>query len=243
LPPDNQVRLLVTRPEPECERTARALRGRGHEVLVLPLLRIEALADADLGSGPWAAIIFTSANAVRGIAAHRRFGELAGVPAYVVGTSTRTAAMAAGFAEVRSAGGALVDLVRLIVGEPPAARLPLLYPAGREHTGDLAEELRPHGWRVDTVIIYRAVMVEQLPPPICAALAAGEVEAVLHYSARTAQAFLAAAAAAGIDGANRFKHLCLSSAVAAPLVAAGAENVQVAVAPKEEALFACIGAA
>ena len=112
-----------------------------------------------------------------------------------------------------------------------SARLPLLYPAGREHTGDLAEELRPHGWRVDTVIIYRAVMVEQLPPPICAALAAGEVDAVLHYSARTAQAFLAAAAAAGIDGANRFEHLCLSSAVAAPLVAAGAENVQVAAAP------------
>ena len=53
------------------------------------LLRIEALADADLGSGPWAAIIFTSANAVRGIAAHRRFGELAGVPAYVVGARTQ----------------------------------------------------------------------------------------------------------------------------------------------------------
>jgi uroporphyrinogen-III synthase len=235
------VRLLVTRPEPECERTARALRDRGHEVLVVPLLRIETVRDADLGAGPWGAIIFTSVNAVRSIAAHRRFGELAGVPAYVVGARTRAAAVAAGFAEVRSADGAVVDLVRLIIGEPPAAGLPLLYPAGREYAGDIAGEVRPHGWRVDTVVTYRAVMVTDLPPGLCAALANGEVDAVLHYSARTAQAFVAAAAAACFDSSNRIKHLCLSSAVAAPLIKAGARNVEVAAAPREEALFEHIG--
>jgi uroporphyrinogen-III synthase len=31
---------LVTRPQPEAERTAARLRARGHEVLLLPLLRI-----------------------------------------------------------------------------------------------------------------------------------------------------------------------------------------------------------
>ena len=44
------MRLLVTRPEPDAARTAEALRARGHEVLVAPLLRVETIA-ADFG-GP-----------------------------------------------------------------------------------------------------------------------------------------------------------------------------------------------
>ena len=62
------VRLLLTRPEPDAARTAAALRARGHEPIVAPLLAIEIVSDADLGAGPWAAILVTSANAVRAIA-------------------------------------------------------------------------------------------------------------------------------------------------------------------------------
>ena len=36
------MRLLVTRPEPDNERTAAALRALGHEVMLAPLLAIEA---------------------------------------------------------------------------------------------------------------------------------------------------------------------------------------------------------
>src|SRR5579864_8514480 len=99
------MRLLVTRPEPDGERTAALLRARGHEVLTLPMLRIEPIADAALGHGPWAAVLFTSTNAVRALAAHPRFGELVGLPAYAVGARTQAAAAAAGFAPVRSADG------------------------------------------------------------------------------------------------------------------------------------------
>ena len=37
------MRLLVTRPEGDGERTAATLRGRGHEVLLVPMLRVEAV--------------------------------------------------------------------------------------------------------------------------------------------------------------------------------------------------------
>ena len=74
------MRLLVTRPEPDNERTAAALRAQGHEVLLAPLLRIEPIADADLGAPPWAAILLTSANGARAIAAHPRRGELIALP-------------------------------------------------------------------------------------------------------------------------------------------------------------------
>src|SRR5258707_12825786 len=104
-PPDERVRLLVTRPEPECERTAALLRGRGHEVLLMPLLRIEPIRHAELGAGPWAAVLFTRANAARPVAPHRRFSALAGLPVYTVGRRTQAAAAAAGFTAIMSADG------------------------------------------------------------------------------------------------------------------------------------------
>jgi len=232
------VRLLVTRPDPDCVRTATALRARGHEVLVLPLLRIETVANADLGAGPWAAVIFTSANAVQAVAQHARFDELAGLPTYVVGERTRAAAVEAPFAEVRSAEGDVADLVRLTVAQSPAAGLPLLYLAGRDRSGDIAGSLLAHGLRVETVIIYRAVMETNLAPDVHAALAAGEIDGVLHFSARTAAAFVAAASGAQIEQfAMKARHFCLSAAVAAPLIAAGASRIEIAGAPNEQALF------
>jgi len=236
------MRLLVTRPEAAGERTAARLRARGHEVVLEPLLRIEIIDDAELGAGPWQAALLTSANAVRAIAAHRRFGELAGLPAYVVGARTQAAAAAAGFDPVLSADGDLDDLVAL-VGLANAAR-PLLYLAGEERAGDLAGALQSLGWRVETTIVYRSVMVAELTPALISLLAAGRIDAVLHYSARSARAYVAALTAAGIaDSSINIKHFCLSSEVAAPLLAAGARTVEVAGAPNEKALFARIGAA
>jgi uroporphyrinogen-III synthase len=235
------MRLLVTRPEPDCERTAALLRGQGHQVLEQALLRIEPVVDAEFGPGPWAAVLFTSANAVRAIAAHRRFNELAGLPAYTVGERTRAAAAAIGFASVMSADGDVEALVRLIVARPPAAGRPVLYCAGEDLARDLAGALLARGLRVETACVYRAAVVAGFSPEVCAAFAGHAIDAVLHYSARTAGAFVAAATAAGLrDLSIQARHLCLSSQVAAPLAAAGAAAIDVASAPNEQALFALI---
>ena len=236
------MRLLVTRPEPECERTAALLRRRGHEVLFMPLLRIEPIRHAELGAGPWAAVLFTSANAVRAVAAHRRFGELADLPVYAVGRRTQAATAAAGFTSIMSADGDVNALVSLIASKPPVANSPLLYCAGEDRAGDLAGALQLHGLRVETALVYRASMVAELTPDVRAALAAGAIDAVLHYSARTAAAFVAAATMAGIgDLSIQTRHLCLSAQVAAPLAAAGAKAIEVASEANEQALLALIG--
>jgi uroporphyrinogen-III synthase len=238
------MRILVTRPESDSERTAAALRAQGHEVVTMPLLRIEAIADADLGNGPWAAVVLTSANAVRAITGHSRFAEVVGLPAYVVGARTKAAAEAAGFTTVRSADGDLDDLVHLVTANPPPPGRPLLYLAGTERAGDLAGALRTHGIAVETAVVYRSVMVTRFEPALRMALANGEVDAVLHYSARSAAAYLAAATAGGIDvSVTNLKHFCLSSEVAAPLFAAGATAVEIAALPTEQALLERVGTA
>src|SRR5262249_60690023 len=98
------------------------------------------------------------------------------------------------------------------------ANLPLLYCAGEDRAGDPAGALQSHGLRVETAIVYRSVMVTELTPKVRDALAGGMIDAVLHYSARTAAAFVAAVTAAGVgDLSIQIRHLCLSAQVAAPL--------------------------
>jgi uroporphyrinogen-III synthase len=70
------------------------------------------------------------------------------------------------------------------------------------------------------------------------ALTAGEIEAVLHYSRRSAENYVVGARAAGIvDAALKPRHVCLAESAAAPLVAAGAAKVVIARRPDEAALF------
>jgi uroporphyrinogen-III synthase len=234
------MRLLVTRPEPEASRTAEALRARGHHVDIAPLLRIEADADADLGAGPWAGIVITSANAARAAAAHSRKAELLAYPVFAVGRRSAAAARAQGFAEVASADGDAAELARLLAARAERGR-PLLYLAGEDRAADLESMLAAHGVALRTVVVYRAIAATALPPAVGAALAAGAYDGVLHYSARSARAFAALAPAAGIDLKSlKPMHYCLSAQVAAPLRAAGAAGLAVAARPDEGALLALI---
>jgi uroporphyrinogen-III synthase len=231
------LRLLVTRPEAEGERTAARLRAKGHEVWLAPLLRIEPVADLAFGRGPWAGVAFTSANAVRAVASHPRRPELTALRAYTVGARTREAAIAAGFADAHSAEGDVDDLARLVAANA-AAGMPLLYFAGSERAGDLAAALAPTERSVETVIAYRARLVSDFDADVRDAAATGRIDAVLHYSARTAAAFLAAAEAADlVEFVRSAKHFCLSAQIAAPLAAAGARLVSIAATPNESALI------
>lgn len=232
------MRLLLTRPQPDTERTAAALRARGHDVLAMPLLRIEPVADAELGDAGWGAVLVTSANACRSIAAHRNIAALAGLPVFAVGARTAQAARTAGFTAVVAADGNVDDLARTVAASLADRAAPLIHLAGEARAGDLAGALAAHGFTVETRVVYRAVQETALSEAARGALARGEVDAVLHFSRRTAEAFLAAATAAGLMAAARqIRHYCLSPQVAAPLAAAGAGDIRVAAEPHERALL------
>jgi len=233
------MRLLVTRPEPDNARTTAALRALGHEVMLAPLLHIEAVADADLGPPPWAAILLTSANGARAITSHPRHNELMALPVLAVGQSTASAARAAGFADVLSADGNARDLMRLVAGRLAGSRLPLLYLAGEDRSSDLAGELSAQGLTVRTVVIYRAAKAPGFPPAVRAALEQGRIDGVLHFSRRSVETYvdcgrdLIAPALAPV-------HYCLSARTAEPLRLAGATEVRVAARPDEASLLALV---
>lgn len=227
------MRFAVTRPLPDGERTAEALRARGHDVLLAPLLRTEPVA-ADL-SGDWAGVIVTSANGLRATAG--RLAPLVALPLYAVGARTAQAAAEAGFTDIRSANGDAQDLAALIAAQAGTIAGPLLYLAAEQRGAELAALLKPFGITVTTTVVYRAVTLP-LPPVLADALRAGRLDGVLHYSRRSAEAFLAGASVTGLMAqALALRHICLSEQVGEPLVAAGAKNIAIAAAPDENTMI------
>ena len=231
------MRLLVTRPEPDGERTAQALRARGHAVVLAPLLRTENV-DFVLPEQAFSAVVLTSANAARAVAEHPGRARLTALTAFTVGRRTAEAARAVGFRDVRSADGDKRDLVDLLRADlqriQAGARAPLLYLAGEDRAGDLAAA----GLPVHTAVVYRALKADHFPPPVATALAQAELDGVLHFSARSAEAYLDCAARGGIGNqALAPVHYCLSRQVAAPLSAAGAAAVRITARPDEAALL------
>jgi uroporphyrinogen-III synthase len=234
------MRLVVTRPQLDGDRAAATLRANGHEVLVAPLMRAEPVA-ADL-AGAFAGIVITSANAPRAIANHSRIGTFLSLPVFAVGQRSAESARESGFRDVTSADGDARDLVGLIAARCGNSAAPLLYLAGRDRTADVAGTLATHGVKVHTAVVYRAVALPY-PPALIEALKAREVDAVLHFSARSAENYLAGARDAGLLAAALApRQLCLSAHVAEPVSAAGTANVSIAARPDEAALFALLDA-
>jgi uroporphyrinogen-III synthase len=212
----------------------------GHKTLLAPLLRIENLI-ADFGAGPWDSVVMTSGNAARALCEHPRRNELSALKLFVVGRKTAEAARVCGFRDVLSADGDVTDLQSLLMRLPQRPRR-LLYLAGADRTLNLQAALAPTGTHVDTIVIYRAVTETRLPDHVETALASRQIDAILHFSARTAAAFVAAATLAA-PAALALPQFCLSAAVAKPLHAAGARDLRVAERPDEAALLELIGPA
>src|SRR5712664_2465422 len=103
--------VLVTRPHPDDETTAKALRDRGFEVLRAPMLRFEPVPFQDDADAQYGAVIVTSANALR--------------------VHTAAAARDAGFSEVIASKGDAGALRDLVLASVKSKRLkktsPLLY--------------------------------------------------------------------------------------------------------------------
>jgi uroporphyrinogen-III synthase len=232
------VRLLLTRPEIDAERSAAALRAMGHSVVVAPLLRVEALSDAEIGRGPWAGILVTSANAARAIARHKALPDLLRLPVIAAGDRSADAMRMAGFADVISAVGGEKELVQL-AAQRFRAGASLLYLAGAVRSGDLPGDLGARSIAVRTVVVYRAIAVAALPPAAAEALSGG-IDGVLHFSHRSATTYVDITVAARVRETALEKpvHFCLSSQVAEPLVQAGAHKIRIAQEPTEAAVIA-----
>jgi uroporphyrinogen-III synthase len=235
------MRFIVTRPEPDATRTAQALIRLGHEAILSPMLDIRFLGNARIPERAFQAVLVTSSNAVRAMQARRDRPFPAGTPLFAVGDQTALEAKRAGFSGARSAGGALDDLVRKAAAELSPADGPLLYAAGEDRAGDLAEQLIARGFEVEMAVVYQAEARDRMASVAESGLRDGNAHGVLFHSRRTAEVFGQALKAAGLAplsaGVTCF---CLSPNMAEPLATMTQGRVLVAARPDQISLFALL---
>lgn len=190
--------------------------------MIAPVLAIRPIAQAAPDLTGVAALAFTSRNGVAAFAALTGARDL---PVFTVGDATAEAARAAGFDPVRSAGGDLTDLARLLAAERPRNGV-VLVPGAREPAGDLAA-LTAAGPRIRSLAVYEAVETG-LPAPAA-------FDAVLVHSPRAARTV----AAMEVVGSSPVA--AISAAAAAPFGSGGPADIRIAATPTETALLEALG--
>jgi uroporphyrinogen-III synthase len=237
------MRLIVTRPEPDGDRTARALIRLGHTAILSPMLDIVMDRNAKIPTRSYQAVLVTSANAVRALAARPVRPVTVEVPLLAVGDHTALEAKRSGFSAARSAGGALDDLAGLVAAELGPAAGPLLYVAGEDQAGDLAGRLRAQGFDVETAVLYRTEPRARLANVAVDALKTGSVDGVLFYSTRSAAAFALALRAGNLAPLGEsVTSFCISASAAKAIAKVTRGKVLVAEKRDQLGLFAVIEA-
>ena len=82
------MRLLVTRPEPDCHKTAERIRALGAEAVEAPMLELEATLPERFDLAGITGIAVTSARVAKLLKDHVQKPELAKLPVFCVGNRT-----------------------------------------------------------------------------------------------------------------------------------------------------------
>jgi uroporphyrinogen-III synthase len=234
------MRLLVTRPRDDAESFAQVLRACGHQAVVAPLMEVHFASGPPLPLDGVQALIVTSANGVRGAAAHTTRRDLT---LYAVGPQTCEAARQAGFTSVINADGDSTALVETVAGNADPAKGGLLHAAGAETAGRLRQALLARGFRVETSILYEALPVAALPANAAESLQNKTLDGVLLFSPRSAKIFASLVGTAGLAAeCARLIAFCISAATAEALAPLTFARVAIAGTPNQDAILDLIPA-
>jgi uroporphyrinogen-III synthase len=207
---------LITRPVAGAEALAAAVAAAGFIPILAPLLEIVPhLPVVFPDTTGVQALLFTSATAVRLFA---QAVPVRTLPAYTVGDATAAAAALAGFASVISAHGDGATLARLAAARLDPAHGRVVHVSGEHLAFDACAALARQGFTTERRVLYASRPVSSLPEEAVRALLAGEVAAVLFFSARTATTFAKLVAGTPlVPACKACVALGLSQAVCAPV--------------------------
>ncbi|MEO5339423.1 MAG: uroporphyrinogen-III synthase [Magnetococcus sp. MYC-9] len=199
--------LLITRPQPEAATTAQQVVDCRGTPLLAPALTIlpprdpRPLQQALQQSHHYQGILVTSVNGARAIVAAAPSPFLP-PPFFAVGAQTAALLHQQGWSvhtPAAAAGGeAMAEAIRqwvplhTDVPRSPIMRKGFLLVQAEQGREELATALQQAGYRVDKVTAYRAEPMTTLPTGVQTALAEGGVDAVLFFSGRSAESFVAA---------------------------------------------------
>ena len=192
--------VMITRPEPQAELTALALKEAGFEVIVAPSISLRALPDVSTQvkalNHQADGVIVTSQFALQVLDSN---GLERDVPLYVTGKTLCTLARDYGFTLVHYAEGNAQSLLKWLMAQTELKRQLLTVAHGNHIAADIATALQDAGFRIRRQALYHSRTARALPPEALTALKQDQIRAVLFYSAFTAQSFMKLAGEAGLS--------------------------------------------
>ncbi len=218
--------VWVTRPRPFNQISSDRLRHLGHRVIALPVLRIRRVRPEPPCSKA-GALVFTSGHGVRHLDMLPQYRAL---PVFTIDDQVAQVARAAGYADIRSAGGRTEDLRRLLLSSlPPGCHV--VHPGGREAPGGLISGLAGGPIGAEHRPVYEAVptAADDLQT---VAQCLQSVQAILVHSPRAAQEVARFLDRRSWSGTI----FCLSRECADPLSRMADIRVRIAARPDELAL-------
>ena len=244
------MHVLLTRPEPDAEPLKSRIEQFGHRVSLAPLLTIELEDIASTALQGASAIVATSRNGLRALAASPAFSVALDRQIFAVGPATSAYARDLGFTDILSGAGTATDLVPVIAAHQAVKTGTIVHLAGDHLAFDLAAALAKLGIRLTSLPAYRSVAAETLDPGVASGLEAKVFDAVILMSPRTAATWVGLTQKPSFAAAlTTMTHICLSEAVAAEirdsltqksLASPRAARIEVAAKPNAEELLALV---
>jgi len=235
------MRLLVTRPQPDADRQAEALRALGHDPVVEPLLAVEFLNPADLETDDAQALAVTSRNALRALQKSGELERMRQLPLFAVGNATACLARELGFATVHTGTGTAQQLAPLINEKCEPEKGAIVHLAGEKMAFDLKTALEERGYNVVQPVLYATHPVERLSVDVIKEIAADVLDGVLLMSPVTANTYVRLVDQHDVsEPAKRLSYFCLSENVSDALAGLSGARISVADSPTQDDLLALI---
>lgn len=240
--PLSGLRVWITRPGSASETSAERWRRQGADVLVRPLLRLEALElDPDrrreLLDLEFDLVVLSSANAARHLvrALGGRDPQGRPWPVAAVGPATARQAEALGldlaFVSSRATASDLAD--ELLDDDPPRR---VLLPGSDRQRPTLARRLEAGGVEVVELTLFRTRGVDELGEDVCVRLREGTLDLLVAYSPSAVDAWHALR-----PPATELSLAAIGETTAARVRELGLPLIAVPAAPGEDALLDAVG--
>jgi len=229
--------ILITRPREDSEAVADQLDARGFKGFIEPMLTINPLMAPMPDFNEYGGFIFTSVNAVRVLpeAALRKIPPI--LPVYALAPHT-SAELSDYLMDVRAVEGTGKDLEKQIHEDFKSHKVdsenPLLHFCGT----DIARPIEIEGLKIEQFPVYEALKAQEFSEDCLKMIEKNAFEAVLFFSARTAETFVELARKHECEDAfSKTKALCLGDSMVKSVRALAWQDVQVAASPDRESLF------
>ena len=221
------MKVLIIRPQPGADATARRFAAAGYAPVLMPLFAIEHLPPLSVSVDGYGAILLTSGNAAR--AACGFLESARHTPIYAVGSATASALAHLALPVAATGSNGVEALVGVAAAD---GHKKLLWLAGEDHS--TVPQIA--GVHIDIAIVYRSAVLET-PADFAAQVAV--CDAVILHSSRAAAHFADLCDAGGLSR-SKITLATFSNAIAES-AGDGWAQIIVATSPNDAALMDAIG--